>query len=161
MHCMDNPCVILGPGNWNESSLEIFNTIKKGTRYYPPGANATVDVRDVATVMIMLTNSDINAERFLCIGSNQKFKVLMDEIAEQLKVRKPSKLVSRSLVSFARKALWFISFFTGKRSSITKETVNSLFGDKSYSTEKIEKALDVKFRPLSEQVENAIKGRIS
>jgi len=158
---MVNPCVILGPGNWNESSLEIFNTIKKGTRYYPPGANATVDVRDVATVMIMLTNSDINAERFLCIGSNQKFKVLMDEIAEQLKVRKPSKLVSRSLVSFARKALGFISFFTGKRSSITKETVNSLFGDKSYSTEKIEKALDVKFRPLSEQVENAIKGRIS
>ena len=158
---MINPCVILGAGSWDESSLAIFNNAKKGHRFYPPGSNATVDARDLASIMVTLANSEITAERFLCIGSNQKFKVLIDEIANQLGVRKPTKLVSRSLVNFARKVIGFVSLFSGKKPAITKETVNSLFSDKAYSAEKIEKALGVKFRPLSEQVENAIKGRIA
>lgn len=155
-----NPCVILGAGNWDESSLAIFNTVKKGTRYFPPGGNATVDVRDVASIMVQLANSEINAERFLCVGSNQKFKTLIDEISEQLNVRKPNKEVSRGLVTFVRRLMRFTSFFTRKKPAITKETVNSLFGNKSYSTAKIEKAIGFEFRGLIEQVRNSIEGKI-
>jgi hypothetical protein len=42
-----NPCVILGPGNWNETSLTLFKNASKGMKFYPTGANATVDARDV------------------------------------------------------------------------------------------------------------------
>ena len=157
---MINPCLIFGAGRWEESSLAIFNNVKKGYRFYPPGSNASVDARDLASILVMLANSEISSERFLCIGSNQKFKVLIDEIATQLEVRKPTKLVSRTMVNIARKLIGFTSFFSGKKPAITKETVNSLFSNKSYSSNKIEKALGVKFRPLSEQVENTIKGRI-
>jgi dihydroflavonol-4-reductase len=154
-----NPCVILGPGNWNESSLTIFNTVKKGIRFYPPGANATVDARDVATSLIKLGNSDIQAERFLCIGSNQSFKELTDEIATQLNVTRPKKQVSKWMVNVARRILSFVAWITRSRSSITKETVNSLFGIKSYSAEKLHSVIDVKFHSLKEQVQNSIKGR--
>lgn len=158
---MVNPCVILGAGNWNDSSLTIFRTLKKGLKFYPPGKNATVDARDVAEIMIAIMKSDIQSERFLCIGSNQSFYDLMTEISKQLNVKSPSIKTNRFVVEIARRISWFISLFSSKNPSITKETVNSLFGEVSYDNTKIKSAIGFKFRTLEDTVENAIKGRIS
>ena len=155
-----NPCVILGAGNWNDSSLTLLRTLKKGMKYYPPGKNATVDARDVSRIMIKLLKSDIQNERFLCIGSNQAFKELMTEVSKQLKVKAPRKPIKRWLASFARRALGFASFFTGKRPSMTKETVNSLFSERTYDNEKVTSALNEQFYSLEEMVEFAIKNRM-
>ena len=133
--------------------------MNKGVSFYPPGSNAIVDARDVAEIMVKLMNSDISAERYLCIGSNQSFQALMTEITKQLGVKMPSRPVKRYLVEIARRILGFLALFTSKKPSITIETVNSLFGDKSYDASKIEKALDFKFRDLSAVVENGIRGR--
>lgn len=155
-----NPCVILGAGNWDDSSLTLLRTLKKGTKYYPPGKNATVDARDVSRIMIKLMKSDITAERFLCIGSNQSFKELMDEVAKQLGVQAPKKSVKRWLVGFARLVLEFFSWFTVKKPSITKETVNSLFSERTYSNEKVITTLNEKFYSLEETVTFAVEGKI-
>jgi len=156
-----NPCVILGAGNWNDSSLTIFRTLKKGVKFYPPGKNATVDARDVSNIMIALMKSDIHSERFLCIGSNQSFYDLMSEIAKQLNVKAPSIITGRFIVEIARRFSWFFALFSSKKPSITKETVQSLFGEKSYDNSKIKEAIGYEFKSLSETVENSIKGRIS
>lgn len=155
-----NPCVILGAGNWNDSSLALLRTLQKGARFYPPGSNATVDARDVSRIMIKLMKSEIKNERFLCIGSNQSFKDLMDEVCKQLKVKSPRRPVKRWMVSFARRLLGFISFFTRKRPTITKETVNSLFSNQKYSAEKVRSALNEEFYSLEEMVHFAIQGRM-
>jgi len=155
-----NPCVILGPGNWNETSLTIFQTVAKKLRFYPPGSNATVDVRDVSTAMVQLMESDIKNERFLCIGSNQTFKELMTEIALQLDIKPPTKLAKRWQVDIARWIMRIVKGLTGKRSAITKETVHNLFAHKRYNTAKIEKAIGINFRPLKEQVRDSIAGRL-
>ena len=158
---MVNPCVILGAGNWNDSSLTIFRTLKNGLKFYPPGSNATVDARDVSTIMIALMKSDIHSERFLCIGSNQSFYDLMSEIAKQLNVKSPTIKTGRFIVEVARRFSWFFSLFSSKKPSITKETVQSLFGNSFYDNTKIKKAIGYEFKPLNETIENAIKGRIS
>lgn len=156
-----NPCVIFGAGSWNESSLTIFKTVKKGIGYYPPGANATVDARDVAEIMNLLMDSEINGERFLCTGSNQTFKDLMTSIAEELKVKKPTKPVGRFTVNFVRRILSFTKRISGSRSDVTRETVNNLFATKAYDNSKVKNALDFEFRDLQEQVRNAIAGRLN
>ena len=154
-----NPCVILGAGNWNRSSLTLLRTLKKGLSYYPPGSNAVVDARDVAEVMLGLMRSEIQNERFLCIGSNQSFKELMDEVAKQLNVSPPRKKATRSLVEFARRFSSLLSLFTRKRSAITKETIRSLFEERSYSNSKVTEALNFEFRGLTEMVKNSISGK--
>ena len=158
---MVNPCVILGAGNWNDSSLTIFRTLKKGMTYYPPGSNSIVDARDVAEIMTRLMESEIHSERFLCIGSNQSFFELMSKISIKLGVKAPSKEAPRFLVNLVRRMAGFISIFTRKKPSITKETVQSLFGERSYSSEKIKSALDFEFRSLEDTIENSIAGRIN
>ncbi len=157
---MVNPCVILGAGNWNESSLTLLRTLEKGTNYYPSGSNATVDARDVSRIMIKLMKSEIKNERYLCIGSNQSFKELMDEIAKQLYLKVPRKLAKQWMVNFARRLLGFISWFTPKPPSMTRETVEALYSSRTYSNEKVKKALNETFYTLEETVQFALKNRL-
>ena len=156
-----NPCVILGAGNWNRSSLTLLRTLKRGMSYYPPGSNAIVDARDVTEIMLRLMRSEIQNERFLCIGSNQSFKELMDEVALQLNVAPPRRKANRSLVEFARRYVSLLSLFTRKRPSITKETVQSLFEKRCYSNYKVSNALNFEFREMAEIVRNSIEGKIN
>lgn len=155
-----NPCVILGAGNWKDSSLTLLKTLKKGMKYYPPGKNATVDARDVSRIMIKLLKSDISHERFLCIGSNQSFKELMTEVSNQLGVSAPRKPIKRWLANLVRRTLGFLSVFTWKNPSMTKETVNSVFSERTYSNEKVIEALNEKFYSLEESVKFAIENRM-
>ena len=155
-----NPCVIVGAGNWDESSLTLFRTLQNGVKFYPPGANAIVDARDVAEIMHLLMKSDISNERFLCIGSNQSFKELMEEIASQLNVKAPRIEAKPYMVAIARRLLSFFALFSSKRSSMTRDTVRSLFSKREYDNSKVVNALDFKFRSLKDSIDNAIKGRI-
>lgn len=156
-----NPSVIFGAGNWNDSSLTIFRTVAKGLRYYPPGANATVDARDVAEIMIRLMDTSISSERFLCVGSNQSFQELMTVISKEVGVSPPRIAAKRWQVKTVRLILALWNGIIGKRSSITKDNVSNLFTSKQYSNEKIKKALGIEFRGLEEQVRNAVAGQMS
>ena len=155
-----NPCVIFGAGNWNESSLTIFKTVEKGIRFYPSGSNATVDVRDIVEIMELLMKSDINKERFLVIGSNQSFKELMTVVANGIGANAPTKAVNKFTVNFIRRIIAIAKKLVGKRSDITKETVDNLFASKSYDNSKVKNALNFEFRDLKEQVRNAVAGRL-
>lgn len=157
---MVNPCVIIGAGNWDDSSLTLFRTLNKGTSYYPPGSNAIVDARDVASIMIKLMNSNISSERFLCIGSNQPIRELMEKVCTQLNVKPPRRSASRFTVSFVRRMLEFGSFLTGRRNALTKETIDNLFAIREYDNQKVRDQLNFQFHTLENAIENAVKGRI-
>ena len=154
-----NPCVIIGAGDWNESSMTMFRTIDKGLKFYTEGENAFVDARDIAEIMQKLMLSEIQNERFLCIGENAAFKTLFDKIALRLNKKQPTILVKPWLMGITWRLMALISLLPRIKSPITQETARSAFGKTVYSNEKIKKALDFKFRTLDEMVENAVEGR--
>ena len=155
-----NPCVIIGAGDWNESSMTMFRTIDKGLKFYTEGENAFVDARDIAEIMQKLMLSDIQNERFLCIGENAAFKTLFDKIALRLNKKQPTILVKPWLMGITWRLMALISLLPRIKSPITQETARSAFGKTVYSNEKIKKALDFKFRTLDQMVENAVEGRV-
>lgn len=77
-----NPTIILGPGNWNESSVTFFKTMSKGMGWYPTGKNGFVDARDVANIATQLSEKRIFNERFITVGENVSFQTLFTKIAE-------------------------------------------------------------------------------
>ena len=154
-----NPCVIIGAGDWKESSMTMFRTIDKGLKFYTEGENAFVDARDIAEIMQKLMLSEIQNERFLCIGENAAFKTLFDKIALRLNKKQPTILVKPWLMGITWRLMALISLLPRIKSPITQETARSAFGKTVYSNEKIKKALDFKFRTLDEMVENAVEGR--
>lgn len=155
-----NPCVIIGAGDWNESSLTIFRSINKGLKFYTNGANAFVDARDVTNVMVRLMNSEVKNERYLCIGENSTFKNLFDHIATALNKKKVSILVKPWMAGITWRITWIYSKITGRETTITKETARSAFNNASYDGSRIKEVLDIKFRTIDEMVSNAVKGRI-
>lgn len=154
-----NPCVILGPGNWESGSLSIFKTGKKGLRFYPSGSNATVDARDVAFCMCFLMKSTAQSERFLCVGTNQSFKELFTIVCSKMKSSLPKYEAPKPLALFFAYIIEFFSRFSSKKSGLTVETVQSAYNNISYDVSKIEALVPIQFRTLKETVENVLNAR--
>lgn len=156
-----NPSVMFGPGNWDETSLTIFRTLADGLKYYTTGGNAFVDVRDVAEAIRLLTESEIHSERFLVTGHNLKFKELFDGIAKTLNVRAPYKLAGSGLTELAWRLSSLRSIFTGKPSTLTKESARSSQKTAVYSSDKFLKTFpEFKFYSVEETIMETVKGRL-
>ena len=152
-----NPSVILGPGNWEKSSIAIFRKIYTGLNYFTKGANAFVDVRDVVEAMLRLTNSDIASERYLVAGNNVHFKTLFNLIAQKFGVRAPQKEAKTWMTNLIWRLAKITSLLSGKAPVITKETARSANTVHEYSSQKLIDTLQFKFRPLEETVENTVE----
>jgi len=76
-----NPSIVLGLAGPGMGSSRIFNTVRDGLKFYPPGKNGFVDVRDVARAMILLMESDIRNERFILNAENLEYKKLLGMMA--------------------------------------------------------------------------------
>lgn len=145
-----NPSVILGPGDWNNGSAKIFDTLKNGTRFYTEGVNGFVDVRDVASVMYQLMESEIVNERFIVSSENLSYRELFTLILNEYDIKPPTIKALGILLE----AAWRFEKLRGgllkTRPLITKETVNTAQNQYFYSTEKLQNAIDFKFTPVKE-----------
>jgi len=149
---MVNPSVIIGPGDWNKSSTQLFKTMNNGLKFYTDGSNGYVDVRDVAEVMFRLMKSRINAERYILSSKDVSYKKLFTEIANVLD-KKPPKYKAGKILSgmgWISMAVWGI--ITNSTPLITKETANSANSHYSYSSEKIRNTLNYSFIPIEESI---------
>lgn len=151
-----NPSVIIGIGDWNESSLSIFKVVKKGLKFFTPGINAFVDARDVAYVFCELSDRNIINERFLVISENVPFKTLFDQIATEFGVKPPKIEVKKWMVGLAWRIEGVLAFLFGKKQNITKETAQSSMMTSKYSNEKIKSALNYDFISIEDAVKDAV-----
>ena len=143
-----NPSVILGPGDWNTGSSQIFQKIHSGLKFYTPGSTGYVDVVDVANSLVALLFSDVKNERFIVNGANLKYQDCFDRIALALKKPKATIKVTPFLKEVAWRLELLRSLVAGKSPLLTKETANSAMTDSSYSTSKIEQAISYQFTDI-------------
>lgn len=155
-----NPSVFFGPGNWSDSSLNIFQTIQNRLLFYTKGGNAFVDVRDVSNIIGRLLEKKVTNERFLIAGHNLLFKDLFDQIALELKVKPPRFSVGKFLTELAWRVVGITSYLLGKKPAITKDTVRSSHTITQFSSEKIKSLFpDFEFIPINETIKNTISGK--
>jgi len=147
-----NPATVIGFGDWTESSSTLIKRVKDGLQFYPTGSNGFVGVKDVVIAMIQLMESNISGERFLLVSENWTFKKLFSTIAESLKLSPPKFKVGKLLALIFMKVDQFKSFILHSNVILTKETVNTAFNTKCYSSEKIQQEFDFKFTSLEEVI---------
>ncbi len=56
-----NPSIILGTGDWNGGSSQIFKTVYNEFNWYTDGITGFVDVTDVVSAMLLLMESNVSA----------------------------------------------------------------------------------------------------
>jgi dihydroflavonol-4-reductase len=148
-----NPCIILGPGDWNQSSAALFTKVWNGLPYYTEGENAMVDVRDVAAVMTLLMQRKVFGQRFIVTAGNFKLVDVINLIADAMHKKRPSIKASAMLMAIAWRLEKVRSVLTGTRPFITRETADNALHVSHYDNAKLLRTLpDFRFRPLEETV---------
>lgn len=159
---MVNPGVILGPGNWNQSSLKFFKRAANGMQRYIPGGTGFVVVTDVVSAMIKLMETTVYNERFILVAGNISFKELFTEISRSFGIVPPAKQIPFWLLEAGWRLDWFSHYFLKTKRRLTRDTVNSLKKQQHYSSEKIIKTIDFEFSDLSEGIKTTceyLRGR--
>ncbi|WP_299528173.1 SDR family oxidoreductase [uncultured Lutibacter sp.] len=149
-----NPGVILGAGFWHNGSGNIFSKIKSGLPFYSEGITGFVSVNDVVKSMILLMSSELKNERYILISENISFKEVFFKIADEFNKKRPSIKVTKLMSAIGWRLEKIKTVLTGRPPMLTKQSSKSIHNKQYYSSEKIIKALNYKFEPISETIKN-------
>jgi nucleoside-diphosphate-sugar epimerase len=147
-----NPSIVLGQGDLEQSSSQLFKYAWESKKYYPKGTLNYVDVRDVAQATFQLLHSEISAERFILNGGSIPYPNFFETVAEKLAKPVESKLVEPWMGAIAWRWEKAKSIFTGKEPLLTRETVASSASNITFNGNKITQTIDFKYR----NIENTI-----
>jgi dihydroflavonol-4-reductase len=151
---MVNPTIILGPGDWNSGSSQIFKNVYDEFPWYADGTTGFVDVRDVAAAMIQLMESDVTAERFIISADNRNYRNVFNLIAKAFGKKPPTKKVTPLLAKIVWRWEAIKSVFTGKDPLVTKETAATALATSNFDNSKLKKFLPgFNYRPIEESIE--------
>ena len=148
-----NPSIIIGPGDWNESSSNLFLKVWKGLKYYSKGVNAFVSVNDVVDALIKLMKSDIVNERFLIIGENLTFQEVFNMIADSLGKSRPRIEVKKWMAELIWRIEAVKTFLFGKSPLVTKEAAESALSVVRYSNKRIKEEIGFNFTPVKSAIQ--------
>ncbi len=150
-----NPGIILGPGEISSGSARLIQVVEDGLKFYTKGTNSFVDVRDVVEIMLRLMEHDISAERYVVTAETLDYKTLFGEIAVNLGKPAPQWAATKWMGSIAWRWYYLRYLVTGKKPLITRETAMTAAHRYRYPSDKIQKALDYQFIPVSKSIEDA------
>lgn len=151
-----NPVIILGKGDWKLGSCATFKKAYDEFPWYTEGISGFVDAGDVSKAMLLLMESDVEAERFIISGENLTYREIFNRMADGFGKKRPSRLVTPFLASLVWRLIRFKSMFTGEEPLLTKETADTAQQKVYFSSEKLLNALPgFQFTPLADKIAEA------
>lgn len=149
-----NPGIILGSGFWDRGTGKIFSRIYEGLNFYTERVTGLVSVKDVARIMIKLTQSKIKNERFILVSENFSFKDLYFQTADALHKKRPRYKLSPVLSEIIWRLEFIKSKITGKTGLIDRRTAKTVLSKQYYTSKKVKTALDFKFEKIEESIKD-------
>lgn len=158
-----NPTLILGEGDWDKSSTQIFRYVYREKPFYTEGIANVVDVQDVAEIVFRLAVSDISGERYLLNAGSISYHNLFNMIADKMRRKRPSFKVGPGLAGVIWRVETVRTWLLGTKPLITKETAQSAARKITYDNGKVRKALDFQFQSVEQtvsRISESLLGRI-
>ena len=149
-----NPGMIIGSGNWNESSGLIYENFTKGFTF--SGGTSYVDVRDVAKISVELMEKNIFGERFILISENKRYSEMTNFVRNKLGKSTP-KILSKLVLNFAKILNFCFGWFIPSLKMANKVNIESVTNLNPVSNQKIRERLDYEFIPVEESLDFHLK----
>lgn len=153
-----NPGVIIGSGNWQSSSGEIFGTFEKFP-YAMSGSSNYVDVRDVANIAIALMERNIFGERFLIISENKKLVEVANLIRQQLG-KSQAKVLPKWILNVGYVLNLLLGWLIPPLRLLNRINIQAVTSHHLLSNNKIKDRLDYQFIPITESIDFHLKNYI-
>lgn len=148
-----NPSVILAPTDWGKSSAQLFKYAYQQRPFYTEGSLNAVDVRDVATCIVELYKSTVEAERFVLSAGQISYLNFFEKAAKNFSKRPPFIRVAKPLLQMVAIFEAIRSVLTGSNPLVTQETAQLAGKSVVYSNEKVKKVLGVEFQSIESTIE--------
>jgi nucleoside-diphosphate-sugar epimerase len=152
-----NPGVIFGAGFWQQGSGVFFSAVQKGFPFYTNGTSGYVSATDVASVMILLMESNISGERFSVIAENRSFKDIIFLIAEKLGAQKPKLEAKPWMLAIGWRLDWLSATVFGTKRRLSKYGTQSLLTSDYISNAKIKNALNFEFQGIESVITEVVR----
>lgn len=136
-----NPTIILGAGNWDKGSSEIFKSAYNEFPWFTEGTTGFVDVADVVKAMMQLMDSDIVAQRFILSAETSTYQNLFSTIATEFGKKPPHKKVTPTIAALVWRWEAIKGKLTGKAPLLTKETAKTAQAKVVFDNSKLKKYL--------------------
>lgn len=153
-----NPSLVLGRGDWNRSSLQVFRYIAEKNQFHPKGTVNYVDVRDVARMGAELLENEITGERYIQNAGATSYREFFHQTAEAM--QRPDR--SRPLPDWIAGLAWrweaLRSLLTQSPPKVTPQTLRSASQPHIYRSDKIRDTLRQDFRSLEETLQWVAEG---
>jgi len=150
-----NPTIILGAGDWNQGSSEIFKSAYDEFPWFTDGTTGFVDVADVVKAMTQLMDSDITAERFILSAETATYQYLFTTIAQAFNKKPPHKKVTPLIAAFVWRWEAIKGKLTGKAPLLTEETAKTAQAKVSFNNSKLKQFLpQFSYTPLQQSIKN-------
>jgi dihydroflavonol-4-reductase len=144
-----NPSVILGPGDWDKSSAQVFKYVWSEKPFYTDATLNYVDVRDVADITYrLLVNTELSARRYIVNAGKISFYDFFRAVAKRFGKRPPAKKLGARLLRIVARIEVFRTWLSGTEPLLTKETARLAGTEFYYDNSRIKKALQVEFQPI-------------
>ncbi|GGP06134.1 NAD-dependent epimerase [Cloacibacterium rupense] len=145
-----NPGLIIGSGNWNESSGTLFKELGENAFTFS-GGTSYVDVRDVAKISVELMENNIFGERFILISENKKYEAIANFIKQKL--GKPAtKIVPNGLLKVGVFLNSILGWLISPLKMANKVNVQSVTEFNKISNKKIKEKLNYEFISVEESL---------
>ena len=149
-----NPSIILGAGDWNNGSTQLFKSAYHEFPWYTEGISGFVDVLDVVHAMKILMSGKSSGERFIISGDNKSYKDIFTNIALEFNNKPPFKKVTPFIASIVWRMEAIKALITGKNPLLTKETAITAQAKVNFDNSKFTYyAVNFEYTPI----ENTIK----
>lgn len=152
---MVNPSIVLGAGDWNRSSTQLFKYVNDEKRFYPAGLVNYVDVQDVTEALFGLMESQVSGQRFILNAGTIPYKALLEQMAVVLNKRPPKTHIAPWLAEIGWRVEALRSWITGKPPLITRETARSASSAYQFEGSNINHVIDFQYRSLTETLQQA------
>jgi len=151
-----NPSVIIGPGDWKNGSSAFYGQLYRGLKFYSKGVTGFVDVRDVTSAMLLLTDeSNFNTasgNRYILNTVNMSYHEFFSKIAFSIGVEAPKIPVTNFMLAVAWRLAIVLGMITGNKPQITQETALSASSKSIYDGLKIVKSFGFQYRSIDSSI---------
>lgn len=146
-----NPGMIIGTGNWKQSSGELFSTFEKNNFTFS-GGTSYVDVRDIAKIAVELMEKEKFGERFILISEQKKYAEIGNEIRKKFGLKK-AVILSKTQLNLGRWLNIFFGWLFPKLKMATKVNIESVSSISIISNKKVKETLGYDFISVQESID--------
>jgi nucleoside-diphosphate-sugar epimerase len=152
------PSAMLGPGDRGPTPLGkmVISFLKGEMKAILPGSLALADVRDVAEGVVSALDRGESGERFLIGGRTYAFKEIVVNLARVSGLAAPSKQPPLGILIMMAHIMALASKLTGKPPALTVDKIRRLQMELRFDSQKAERVLGVRFRPLAETLKDTV-----